>query len=402
MKTNMSKTKKLFFLIAIIVTTFVVMGDMVIYVITNNLYQAFPDHVQVVNFIISGPSMLVVIGSLIAPYVMKRVSKKNILIFGGIVYGASAIFTPVILNPYFIAIMRALTGLAIPFVHVAALAMIAEVYVNEDKRAWVMGLYNAIMPLIGSLMTLVTGFLAVKTWQNAFNIYWISVPMILLVIFFVPSIKSSKDKLEEHHGKNDEEKAFGKAYWIVLFQCMISMMGSMMLVYFQAVYIAEHNLGNEAFVGFVHTVGSLGSVGMCGVFGFVFSKLKRNSIYLSYIFTTIGCLLLYFMPGKIIATVAFILLMMSYGNAFSYIYGYIPTLVSPSKVDTAIGFGTAAYGLAGFLATYAVTALMGILKTGLFTPVILVILAVNIVLAVVETILPKKLKGHYPLEIHEE
>ena len=46
------------------------------------------------------------------------------------------------------------------------------------------------MAAIGAVMSAVAGVLAVNGWKNAYYTYLISIPMILLVIFFVPRIQA--------------------------------------------------------------------------------------------------------------------------------------------------------------------------------------------------------------------
>ncbi|MDO4287993.1 MAG: hypothetical protein Q4C55_02285, partial [Eubacterium sp.] len=65
-------SKVLLFIIAIMLTNIVVMADLAIYVITNDLYTAFPQNVNVVNFIVSGPALILALSSLLTPFMLKK------------------------------------------------------------------------------------------------------------------------------------------------------------------------------------------------------------------------------------------------------------------------------------------------------------------------------------------
>ncbi len=52
------------------------------------------------------------------------------------------------------------------------------------------------MSIMGAIMAAVAGVLAVSAWQNAFFTYWISVPVLIMLIVFLPqtSAKSYRSK----------------------------------------------------------------------------------------------------------------------------------------------------------------------------------------------------------------
>ena len=58
MSIQMSRARRWLFYLAIMLTNIVILGDTVIVPITYNLYQAYPDQTWAVNFIISGPPLI--------------------------------------------------------------------------------------------------------------------------------------------------------------------------------------------------------------------------------------------------------------------------------------------------------------------------------------------------------
>ena len=67
MSGKMSKTKALLFVFTVMLPNVCVMADCVIYPITNYIYGAYPENVGAVNWILSGPCLLLCLSSLVAP-----------------------------------------------------------------------------------------------------------------------------------------------------------------------------------------------------------------------------------------------------------------------------------------------------------------------------------------------
>ncbi len=379
----------IFFLIGIMLTTVLVMADLPVYVIVNNLYTDFYDQVGVVNFIISGTALTVMISSLITPALMKRFGKKNTLLCAGTLFLACSVGCLFAGSAIVMAILRGICGLAMGTTNVAAVAILTDYYEDEIKRAKIIGIYNTCMPLIGSVLSAAAGILAVRGWHNIFHVFWITIPMMILILLFIPSEKSTS-VTEEDTGTARHKQ--GVAFWIMTVSFFFVCLGAMMLQMFYSVYIAEHELGNEAYTGLVNTVVGYGSVLANFSFGFLYGKMGRKIISLSVILPILGCLILLFLPGRITIFIAYFIILAGYGFGFSGAYAYTPGLCPKEAAGQAIGIATAVYALAGFLATYAVTFLQSMLHIETFTGVIPIILGMFVILLIVELILPQKLK----------
>lgn len=391
---NLSKGRVTLFIVAIMLTNIVVMADLAIYVIANDLYLAFPDSVNVVNFILSGPALILAGASLLTPVLLKFVSKKNLLVLMGLVFAVVSILGAAYDNVYYVASMRGIAGFTMGIVNVVAIAILTDAFIDEGKRAKIIGLYNTIMPITGSVIAAIAGVLALQGWQNVFNVYWLAVPMVLMLIIFVPKTARQKDGAtldQATHIKSKEP--MGVNFWILTGCFALLILGIMALHFFISVYIAEHNLGDVAFVGLANTIVGYGSVLANAVFGFVFVKLRRKVLLLAYICPIIGCLLLMFVPNSIVVMVAYFIALAGFGFGFSAAYAYFPTLVPVAKIESAIAIATSTYAIATFFGTYFVTITMGLMNADTFTAVIPVILAIFVIIFVAELVMPKKFKG---------
>ncbi len=81
--------------------------------------------------------------------------QKEILIGAMILFAVSAILGGAVANVYYVLVMRILVGISMGFVNAAAMALIAEVYVDEDKRGTIMGIFNATMAGTGAVISLI-------------------------------------------------------------------------------------------------------------------------------------------------------------------------------------------------------------------------------------------------------
>ena len=79
MTKTISKTKRTLALVAIFFSTLAVMADLAITPVIGMIYGYYPDHTSAVNYIVSGPMLVLVAASLITPLLTRRFNKKTVL-----------------------------------------------------------------------------------------------------------------------------------------------------------------------------------------------------------------------------------------------------------------------------------------------------------------------------------
>ena len=395
MSVEMSKSKRILFLITVFLTNIVVMGDNVMYPIINNLYGEFYTQIGLVNYVVSGPLLIIFIVSLLATSLLKKMTKKTMLIIGGSLFAVSTIFGAAVHSALFMAVMRTFTGIGQALVNVAAMALIAEVYVDENKRGWVMGIYNSVMAGIGMIFSLVSGLLATSGWQNSYRTYWVAVPMVVMMILFLPSIRVNKENETEdaHTAAKGKKQPFSLSFWVIIAAVALVTLAFNMMAFYVSVYVAEHNLGNEAVAGLMSSCISCGSMLFCLIFGWLYGKYKKNALMVCCGLLAVALALLYFIPNVAVTAVACLMVGGSYGMTFSFSYAHGSAIAPEGRVDDAIGIATAAYAISGFLSTYISTWLMGIMSSsGAFTPTLIVPLAAMVVCIVIYPLVTKEKK----------
>ncbi len=363
MSTKMSKPKFILFCAALILTHVISMHDMVIYPIVNNLYEMFYENMAGVNFIISGPAIFMFVASLLAPYIMKFVDKKTLLIICCVIFAIFSIGGAAVETVPYIIVARSICGFMYGLVQVVVIGIVADYFIDDNKRATFMGVYNAGMALIGAVMSAVAGVLAVNGWKNAYYTYLISIPMLLLVIFFVPKLQSRIEEAQEQAAATETaaktKGGFSAKFWIMLITFFVLCVAYTPMMMMTSVYIAENALGNEALAGLAGSVGTIASGVFCLIFGLVYSKLKARTSLISYAGVGIALLGMYFIKGPVIFLVFCAIAGATYGFLYSYMFTQVIVLVSPENANRAISYLTAVYAASIFLGPYVTTWIMG-------------------------------------------
>lgn len=387
---ELSKGKQALLITALLSANIAVMGDNAIYPIIANIYGAFPDQIGLVNYIVSGPLFVIFLVSLFASRLFSYFSKKTIMIFGGILFALSSILGVTVENIYYIMAMRTLYGISIALINVAAVALIADIYVDEEKRNWMMGIFNGGMAIFGTIASLCSGVLASSDWKGAYRYYYVAIPMVILFLLFIPNMKSANEQqFESSENAKVQKEPYSLQFWITIIIVALVTLCFNIVANFSSTYVAEHQLGSTATAGVVSAVCTLGSMVFSFLFGGLYSKFRKNLLAVSSIMLAVAFAILYFTTNLYLTFIAMFIMGGAYGIALAFSYGH-GAILAPTRVDDAIGIATAAYAIAGFLSTYAATGMMNLMGTDQITPTFLITLIGAIVITIVYPILTSK------------
>jgi len=388
---QMSKRKRLLFFIAVMLSNVAVMGDMPLYIITANIYGEFPNSTGVVNYVLSGPPLLLILASLAAPFLLKKISKRNLLITGAVLFTIGSVFGVAINSAGWMALTRTLVGIGQGLVNVCAVALICDVYVDKKVRARYIGFYNGSMNAVGILFGYFSGVIAAgSTWQNVFKLYYASIPMLIMIILFVPNIGSQEPLVEESAesgaAKANQPKRFGFIFWEMIICYFVIAMLCMVIAYFLSVYVEENALGDTTLLGTANSVAQIIAFLGCMVFGPIYQKLRRRTLTLALLLAVITFALWFFVRGSAVLYVILCIETLSYGLLMNYGYMAGPLMAPAGKENMAISLATFAYGFASFVSTYFVTFLMSVLKTDSITDLLGVFFVIAIAIFVFDLI----------------
>lgn len=363
MSIELSKGKRILFYIAILLTNVAVMGELVMTPIIYNLYDTFSYNMAGVNFIVSGPPLIVVAASLAASKLCNAISKKKVLIMGASLFAIGSLFCVVVPTIPYMIVMRTVVGVGEGIVNVAAMAFIAEVYIDEQKRSTFMGIYTAAMSAIGAILSGLSGILAESGWRYAFRAYWLSIPMLLFVILFIPNLEACRNESDSDTDSPSmdssvKKEPYGTAYlFMMVIYCLFNL-GYATITYYISTYTQEQNLGGTSFAGFLTAMCTVGSLIISLMFGKIYQKLAGCTSYVAIVMGLISAIMLHFVPGKTTSILAMFMIGGAYGIMYSFAYAHGSALVPISRINDAMGWATIGYALPMFCSTYFVTWLM--------------------------------------------
>lgn len=384
---NLSNTRRILALIAIFASTVVVMADLAITPVIGMIYGAYPDNMGAVNFIVSGPMLIVVIVSLLTPYLFRFVDKKIVFIVASVIFAVGAIAGVVVNDPMFICFTRSLVGIGEGAVNVVGVAYIADLYESQEIRSKISGYYNSAMSLAGMVLSYVGGYLATDgNWTSVYKVYWVAIPIVILVILFVPSVKpvSESGEVKKTNGPKD---AFGWRfiYMNVCWFIMNIVLGASILYYLSS-YIFEFGLGDSAFSGTATAVKSVCGILVGLVYGSLAAKLKRFTPTATFAVAALGMLIMLIAPATWTVLIIGTITGLTYKVWFSYSYGHGWEIVPASRVDDAVSISTAVYGLGSFACTYFYSWLASLTSTQSIVPVWYICIGILAVLFFVDII----------------
>jgi MFS family permease len=382
------KSRNFIIMVILGLTCVAAMNDMVIIPVAGNLFEDFADTgVAVLNFILSGPVLISAVFSLLCGKLMYVMRKKTLMILAYGVFTIASIFCNAVHSAYYMVVMRILVGASMGMIGVVAVTIIADVFVDEKARSSMMGIYNAIMALIGAALGGVAGLVAAnaESWRAVFRIYLVSIPIFILIMIFLPKEAHSDDNAAEETSAGSEKMPWGKLLSMEAAFVVYSIIYC--IVYYQiSMIVIAKGIGDVSLTGFLSALGTVGSFVACAAFGLYFNVLKRFTVVIGYASMALCYWLLYSATAVPAAVIACTVLGASYGLGLSFYMMYSTMIVPPVQIPLAISITTFAMGIGAFLSTYCATLLQSITKAPTVVetiPILIIVMVVGTVLSLI-------------------
>lgn len=365
MELNISNGRKWLAFIALALSSMCTLGDMVINPIAATLYDVFAGQSEaLINFGITGPALVGLPFGILAGILCDRMNKKIVMVAGFAIFVVSACFGGVDNLPLFVTLRCFATGVGWGITNTAALSILAVMYKDEAEHGKFVGWYNTVMSAMGAIMAFVAGLLAVNGWTHAFWTYYISIPILVMLIVFLPSMKPAKNSAEAKHADEPTEKV-ESGWWKKLIPLTIQVffvaLGFFVSLYMVGLYVTGTGVGDEAFIGTLSSISTIATAIVSAAFGTLYAKFK-NAVYLPGLFIMGACyLMMSFFPSQITAIIGIALLGLMWPTYFCYFYTRCTELVPASKAGTATSIVALSDGLAATLCSYLLTGCMGIM-----------------------------------------
>jgi MFS family permease len=375
------KAKKFLIMLAIGLSSFAAMNDMVIIPVAGNIFEEFSGaNIAVLNYILSGPILISGIFALLCGKLMAafRLGKRMLMLAAFAVFGVAAIFGNAINNPWYMAAMRTLIGASVGILGVVSITIISSVFVEEKARSSMIGINTAVQGLFGALLSLVAGVVGVAGWRFVYRIYLAAIPIFVLIFFLLPqdSVSDAED------GKGEIPDVAGeKMPWKTVFL----MNGAFFvynviycIVYYQiSMFLIAKGFSDPSLIGVIAALGTVGGLVGSASFGFYYNRLKRFTICAGFALMALSYVLLQRSTTVPALMIANVLLGISFVIGLAYYTTYCTLIVPPSCIPLSISITQTTMYIGSFLSTYVTTGLQMILGTESIVGIISVLIAVS-------------------------
>ena len=339
------------------------MGDLVISPIVSNIYEAFGDQSEfLVNLGITGPAIVGLPFGLAAGVLCDCMDKKAVMVVGFAIFTASSVFGIAYENLYYFVIMRQLaTGVGWGITNTAALAILADLFTHKGEHGKYVGWYNAVMSLIGAALALAAGHLALEGWQMAYRTYLVAIPVLVMLVVFLPKFPPVKDTAgaADSFAHPSVERGWCRGLVPLSAQVLVVACCYYVILYMISIYVADSGAGDEAFTGMLTSVMTIASALGSFVFGAAYERF-RTAVYLPSL-AIIGCafFVLAFAPQPPIIVTTLAIAGFAWPFFFCYFYSHCTAITPASKAGTATSIVAAANGVAVTASSYLLMGLIG-------------------------------------------
>lgn len=233
----------------------------------------FPDIAPAtVESLVTIPSFTMLIFILLSSFIVKGIGKKKTVMLGLTLAFVGGVIPVFATNFSVIYISRFILGAGTGIYNSLAVSLIGDYFDGETQQK-MLGYQTAFSTLGSSLATFLAGILVNVAWQYSYLIYFLTLPIVILVALFLPA---DKKEVSNHDAESSKQKQ--RVNFLVIFSCI------MMFVFFilimniftkTSTLIVELNYTNQGFLGTAFTISSL--IGAIGgfVYGHVRSALKQ-------------------------------------------------------------------------------------------------------------------------------
>lgn len=347
---------------AVFMVNFAYMSDMTIMPAADAIFSDFPDApMWILNFILTGAQLLAVASALLAPLFMKRHGKKQILVFFFAVFAAASCLGAAVKNVYYVAAMRAVVGFTFGVLEPTALALLTDAYrEDEEQCASVVGSFNGVMTGMGAAMTIIAGWLCTRGWRMVYLEYLAAVPMLILMIFAIPSTMPEKPQ-QIASRKTDGGEFSIRRFLFLMVSVLLSCLTFNTMTYQCSIFVSQTGMGDSLFSGFILCLLAVCSAVSSLGFGVIYKRLRLGVGILSFGLTAaayVGCCFAANRQGFIISM---IILGLAYGLELPLFYMYAGSVAVPSKSPLIMSCIAAGLGFGAFVTSYTVTFLQNLL-----------------------------------------
>jgi len=208
----------------------------------------------IVQFVVVIHALAIIPALGAAPWLAGRFTKKRVVIAGLLLFVLSGVTGGMVNNIYLLLCMRAVLGIGLGLVIPFSTALIADFFEGEERQK-LMGFSSSLNMVGGMSALIISGFLASISWRLPFLIYLCGIPVIFLILFFLPD---KKDTVEEDEGKI--KTPFPKHVYKVAFSMLLLSTHLFIYTPTMALFLKDNILGDSKVAGFAIAFATTGGI----------------------------------------------------------------------------------------------------------------------------------------------
>lgn len=317
-------------LICILLASFVQMATNGISAILGSIQSYYADvSTSTIQFLMTFPSLFIIVFTLLSAYLLRYFSKKKMMECGLLLVCISGIVSFAGYRSLIVLYIGAgLLGMGSGLCGSFAISLISD-YFEENERQKIMGYQTAASNFGSMLMTFIGGLLATISWQYNYFVYFIALPGLICIHFWLDDKKSESVS-------QGSIKECGYSLKVGLFIILF-------MVFFYigptsiALALQEKGYESTSLAGYGASIFLLGGVVLAAVFPYVEKYLKRYCIASGVFVLAIGLFIMHFAGSIILFYIGCFLA----GSSISFVMPQCMFMVSTHEKSENVSMGTA-------------------------------------------------------------
>lgn len=387
---GMSNARTVVVVVALYLSAICTMGDMVITPVVSNIYETFSEYPEwLINLGVTGPTLAGIPFCLLSGWMCDKFDKKKLMVVGFAIFSVCAIFGAAIENVYYWVAMRlGATGVAWGITMTTTYAIFADLFTDDVKHGKIVGWFESFQGLLSACLGVCSGLIAsAAMWQDAYHVYLVAIPILLMLIFALPKMPPKHQEHAEAHAKKAAPKGWSRKLIIMAVQGALGGMCFFVNMYLISIFIADAGIGGSDFTGIVVATSALSTAVGALFFGSVYKRMRDAVILAPAFIIAVGFILLaqFQTPAATLVIVA--IMSVAWPFWFCYFYSHCTEIVPAERQGFASGMVAICFGIATACSSYLLTGIMALTHAESSVTVWPIIGCIMLVIAIASVIL---------------
>jgi ACDE family multidrug resistance protein len=281
----MSVQNKAALSVILVSATLTVMSGAIIAPVLNLMTEGLGVDPSRARVLITTHSIFIALASPLYGIVIDKIGPKKPLIFGLMLYGVSGVIGLLSNEYWLVYASRAILGIGAAAIFTSLTILIFDLYREGEERNRLMGWRASSQSGGGVIWPLLGGFLGTLSWHYPFAVYFIGIPLGVLVWLYVPQTRNASSGGGAGHGKSVfrifRENPMLFAIYGLVFLSSLFLYG---IVVFLPQVLDDLGMTSSLSVGLY--ISGMGL--MAGIVGFGYAKLRARLTYKPIVVIALG------------------------------------------------------------------------------------------------------------------